>query len=91
MLNTYYYFTNGKLQSIEKAQCYKDKDLAQKAYDPLNSDENAKKEYSSITIDDNIVYMFSTQKSVDSLKHLNQEELYNKLKFEYPTAITNDN
>lgn len=91
VINTYYYFADGKLQSIEKAQRYKDKDLAKNAYEKLNSDENAKKEYSSITVEDNIVYMLSNQQHVEPLKHLNQQELYNKLKSEHPGVITNEN
>ncbi len=87
VLNTYYYFTNNKLQSIEKSQRYKNKDMAQKAYETLSSDENVKKEYSSITIDDNVVYMLSNQNNVDPLKSLNQQELYNKLKSEHPDEI----
>ena len=75
----------------EKVQRYTNKDLAQRAYDKLNSDKNAKQEYASITIEDNMVYMLANQNSVDSLKSLNQEELYNKLKHDHPDAITNDN
>ncbi len=89
--NTYYYYRDGSLQQIEVAHMYKDKDAAQRAFDTLNKDDNVKKEYSSISIEENIVYMLSAQDKVDSLKSLNQQQLYDKLKSENPDAMTEEN
>lgn len=89
--NTYYYYKDGSLQSIEIAHMYKDKEAAKAAHDKLQADENAKKEYSSIDIEDNIVYMLAAQGKVDSLKSLNQKQLYDKLKSEHPDAMTEEN
>lgn len=89
--NTYYYYKDGSLQSIEIAHMYKDKDAAQKAYDSLKNDENAKKEYASIDVEDDTVYMLATQGKVDSFKSYNQPQLYDKLKSEHPEAKTDEN
>lgn len=89
--NTYYYYKDGTLQSIEIAHMYKDKEAAQKAYDAMSKDDNTKKEYPSIDIEDNTVYMLAAQEKVDSLKSLNQQQLYDKLKSENPDAMTEEN
>lgn len=91
IMNTYYYFENNILKNIENARAYKTKEAAQKAYDSLKNDESVKKEYASIDIEENMVYMLSAQSKVDSLKSLNQQQLYDKLKSENPNAITNEN
>lgn len=91
IMNTYYYFKDGALQNIENARAYKDKDSAQKAYDALKNDEKAKKDYASIDIEENMVYMLSNQSAVDALKSMNQQQLYDKLKAEHPDAVTNEN
>lgn len=90
-VNTYYYYKDGTLQNIEVARSYGDKESAQKAYDSLKDDEQAKKDYTSIDIEENTIYMLSNQSAVDELKSLNQQQLYDKLKSEHPDAITNEN
>ena len=91
VVNTYYYYKDGSLQSIEDARSYSDKESAQKAYDVLKDDEQIKKSYASVEIEDNMIYMLFNQSSVDELKSLNQQQLYDKLKSEHPDAITNEN
>ena len=91
IMNTYYYFKDGTLQSIENARAYKDKDAAQKAYESLKNSESAKKDYASIDVEENMVYMLSAQSAVDALKSTNQQQLYDKLKSEHPDAVTNEN
>lgn len=89
--DTYYYYKDGTLQNIEVARTYDSKEAAQKAYDSLKDDEQAKKDYVSIDVQDNTIYMLSNQSAVDELKSLNQQQLYDKLKSEHPDAITNEN
>lgn len=91
IMNTYYYFKDGKLQSIDNARAYKDEDSAKKACEALKNDEKAKKEYASIDVEQNVVYMMSNQNAVDTLKSLNQQQLYDKLKSEHPDALTEEN
>ncbi len=86
VIGTSYIFEDKKLAHIEISKTYKTAEEAKKAYESLKANKDSAKQYSSMDIQDNVIYLESAESQLNSLKSLTQEKLYEKLKAEHPDS-----